>query len=144
MQTRSIRGRKGSFIASVSALTLEETTETFSECTAARVPLVTAQEETLAPSFMDSALASSATCAISHRVPSITVPQTDKQRPEKINESTEEAKKISQRFCSIAGNRAAAAAAPSERAQRPSSLGLREMDAGKVGQKSSTITYCAS
>lgn len=57
----------------------------------------------ISPVVMDSVLASSATCAISHPVPSITLPQTDKQRLEKINESIGKTKKIFQRFHSTTG-----------------------------------------
>lgn len=43
--------------------------------------------EDIRPVVMDFVFASSATCTISHSVPSITLPETDKQRLEKMNES---------------------------------------------------------
>lgn len=57
----------------------------------------------ISPVVMDLVLASSVTCAISHSVPSITPPQTDKQRLEKINESIGKTKKIFHRFHSTTG-----------------------------------------
>lgn len=57
------------------------------------------------PVVMDLVFASSATCAISHSVPSINLPQTDKQRPQKNNESIGKTK-IFQRFHSTTGDRA--------------------------------------
>lgn len=60
----------------------------------------------ISPVVMDLVLASSATCTISHSVPSITLPQTDKQRLETINESIGKTKKIFQRFHCTTGYRA--------------------------------------
>lgn len=71
--------------------------------------------ETSAPVVMDSVSASGATWTISHSVPSITLPQTDKQRLEKTNESIGKTKKIFQRFHSTAGYRATRT--PSEHAE---------------------------
>lgn len=59
----------------------------------------------ISPVVMGLVLASSATWTISHSVPSITLPQTDKQCLEKINESIGKTK-IFQRFHSTTGYRA--------------------------------------
>lgn len=59
----------------------------------------------ISPVVMDLVFASSATCAISHSVPSINLPQTDKQHPQKNNESIGKTK-IFQRFHSTTGYRA--------------------------------------
>ena len=58
----------------------------------------------ISPVLMELVLASSATCAISHSAPSITLPQTNKQCLEKINESIGKTKKIFHRFHSTTGH----------------------------------------